>query len=304
MTIRSDNRGQTTVLTLVFMTVLLGMAALVLDVGSWYRSDRALQQTADAAALAGAQALPESTGNATGLAIEYADKNGGGLSGAGGGIAFSGSFMANDTIKVNMTKQAPGFFSNVFGLKSVTVGAHASARIGTMNAAQYAAPIGVDIKHPMLSGNGCPCFGQNTTLDLEKVGPGAFRILDIDGSRGGTGQQILGDWITHGLDAYMPLDWYNSDSGAKFNASEVKAALTARIGTELLFPVYRAIQSQGTNLQYEVIGWVGFHLTGFKGNGNSGTLDGWFTRVIWQGIQGQSGSGSPDFGARSVQLVD
>ena len=29
MTIRSDNRGQTTVLTLVFMTVLLGMAALV-----------------------------------------------------------------------------------------------------------------------------------------------------------------------------------------------------------------------------------------------------------------------------------
>ena len=76
MNIRSDNRGQTTVLTLVFMTVLLGMAALVLDVGSWYRADRALQQTADSAALAGAQALPDSTGDATNLAIEYAGKNG------------------------------------------------------------------------------------------------------------------------------------------------------------------------------------------------------------------------------------
>jgi hypothetical protein len=203
-----------------------------------------------------------------------------------------------------MTRQAPGFFSKMFGLKSVTVGAHASARVGTMNAAEYAAPIGVDVKHPMLSGNGCPCFGQPTTLDLEKVGPGAFRILNIDGSKGGTGQDILGDWINHGLDAYMPLDWYNSDSGAKFNASEVKDALTARIGTELLFPVYRAIQSQGSNLQYEVIGWVGFHLTGFRGSGNSGTLNGWFTRVIWEGVQGSTGSGSPDFGARSVQLVD
>lgn len=302
MTIRSDNRGQTTVLTLVFMAVLLGMAALVLDLGSWYRSDRALQQTADAAALAGAQALPMSTGNATGLAIEYADKNGGGLTGSG--IAFSGSVMANDTIKVNMTRQAPGFFSKMFGLKSVTVGAHAAARVGTFNSAEYAAPIGVDEKHPMLSGNGCPCFNDPTTLDLQKVGPGAFRILNIDGSKGGTGQDILGDWIVHGLDAYMPLDWYNSDSGAKFNASEVKAALTARIGTELLFPVYRRVQGGGSNFEYEVIGWVGFHLTGFKGSGNSGQLDGWFTRVIWQGIQGQTGSESPDFGALSVQLVD
>jgi len=302
MSIRSDNRGQTTVLTLVFMVVLLGMSALVLDLGSWYRSDRALQQTADAAALAGAQALPMSTGDATGLAIEYADKNGGGL--GSGGIAFSGSVMANDTIKVNMTRQAPGFFSKMFGLKSVTVGAHAAARVGTFNSAQFAAPIGVDVKHPMLSGSGCPCFDDPTTLDLEKVGPGAFRILNIDGSKGGTGQDILGEWITHGLDANMPLDWYGSDTGAKFNASEVKAALTARIGTELLFPVYRAIQSQGSNLQYEVIGWVGFHLTGFKGSGNNGQLDGWFTRVIWQGIQGQTGSGSPNFGALSVQLVD
>lgn len=302
MTIRSDNRGQTTVLTLVFMMVLLGMAALVLDMGSWYRSDRALQQTADAAALAGAQALPESTGDASNLAVEYANKNGGGLGGAG--IAFSGQQLANDTIKVTMTKEAPGFFSKVLGLKSVTVGAHASARAGTMAEAQYVAPIAVDEKHPMLSGSGCPCFEQPTTLDLEKIGPGAFRILNIDGSKGGTGQDILSTWIMSGYDGYMPLDWYGSDSGAKFNASEVKAALAARIGSELLFPVYRAVQGQGSNFQYEVIGWVGFHLTGFKGSGNNGQLDGWFTRVIWQGIQGQSGSGSPNFGARSVQLVD
>ena len=57
MRARSDH-GQATVLTVVFLVVLLGMAALVLDIGSWYRADRATQSTADAAALAGAQALP------------------------------------------------------------------------------------------------------------------------------------------------------------------------------------------------------------------------------------------------------
>jgi len=57
MRIRNDN-GQATVITVVFLVVLLGMAALVLDIGSWYRADRSTQSTADAAALAGAQKLP------------------------------------------------------------------------------------------------------------------------------------------------------------------------------------------------------------------------------------------------------
>ncbi|TML43435.1 MAG: hypothetical protein E6G19_12050 [Actinobacteria bacterium] len=74
-----DNRGQATVLTLVFLIVLLGMAALVLDIGSWYRADRDTQSTADAAALAGAQSLPDDTSQAVSLASSYAGKNGGGL---------------------------------------------------------------------------------------------------------------------------------------------------------------------------------------------------------------------------------
>ena len=73
MRLRSTH-GQATVLTVVFLTVLLGLAALVLDVGSWYRAKRDAQSTADAAALAGAQGLPDTT-NAKGLAQQYAGKN-------------------------------------------------------------------------------------------------------------------------------------------------------------------------------------------------------------------------------------
>jgi len=97
-----NQTGQATVLTLVFLTVLLGMAALVLDVGSWYRADRDTQSTADSAALAGAQALPDSTANASSLASSYASKNGGGLE----SVNFSSSYGPNDTIKVTI-KTAP-----------------------------------------------------------------------------------------------------------------------------------------------------------------------------------------------------
>ena len=41
-----SQRGQATVLTLVFITALLGMAALVLDVGSWFRAQRDTQAAA------------------------------------------------------------------------------------------------------------------------------------------------------------------------------------------------------------------------------------------------------------------
>ena len=49
--IRSD-RGQATVLTVIFMVALLGAVAMVLDVGSWFREQRDTQSDADAAALA------------------------------------------------------------------------------------------------------------------------------------------------------------------------------------------------------------------------------------------------------------
>ena len=53
-------------LSVVWMVVLLGMAGLVIDVGSWYRSQRNLQSQADASALAGAQDLPKDTVTARG----------------------------------------------------------------------------------------------------------------------------------------------------------------------------------------------------------------------------------------------
>jgi secretion/DNA translocation related TadE-like protein len=311
MNARTQNeRGQATVLTLIFLVVLLGMAALVLDIGSWYRADRDTQSTADSAALAGAQSLPNDTGQAVSLASSYAGKNGGGLQSA----TISSSIASNDTIKVKISRQSPGIFTKFFGHDSTTVGSSATARTALISSAKYVAPIVVKNTHPKLLGTpGCPCFGKPgantnlTTIPLDRNGaPGAFDLLNLDGSKGGTSGGRLANWMLKGYNDYLNIGQFYSDPGAKWDDNQLHDALSARIGTTLLFPVYDQIIGTGSNAQYHVIGWVGFHLLSYDARGSSGSITGYFTEVIWSGLQYTSGGSGqpPNFGARSVQLVE
>jgi Flp pilus assembly protein TadG len=297
------------VLTVVFLAVLLGMAALVLDMGSWYRADRGTQSTADSAALAGAQALPNDTSQAASLASSYSGKNGGGLD----SVSFSSSYGTNDTIKVTVKKSAPGIFAKLFGINSVNVGSKATARTALISSAKYVAPIVVKNTHPKLLGTpGCPCFGKLgqttniTTIPLGRNGaPGAFDLLNLDGTKGGTSGGRLSQWMLKGYDGYLDIGQFYSDPGAKWDDNQLHDALDARLGTTLLFPVYDEIVGTGSNAQYHVIGWVGFHLLSYDARGSSGSITGYFTEVIWSGLQSTSGSGQPpNLGARSVQLIN
>lgn len=295
-----SERGQSLVIVLLFMTVLIGMAAAVIDVGSWYRADRKLQANADAAALAGAQELPESAPAAQAAALAWADKNDGGVTAAN--IKFRSTVIANDTVEVTAERRAPGFFAKLFGFDSVQVRAKAAARAGVMNRARWAAPVAIDWRHEKLQ---CECWGDPTEIDFEKVGPGAFRLMNIDGSYGGTGPSDIGQWVRGGLDAWMDNNrWYYSDPGMKPNSSHVKGALDFRDETELLFPVYNAVRAQGAGFEYYVIGWAVFHVTGWDIRGvNDGKIYGYFVDMVWTGV-GSTSAGSPHFGARTVELIE
>jgi len=313
MRIRST-QGQATVLTVVFLVVLLAMAALVLDVGSWYRAKRAAQSTADAAALAGAQALP-STGNASTLAQQFATKNGG--LGAGN-VTFSTKITSNDSITVNVKRTAPGFFAKMFGLRSVNVGATATARSEAVSQARYVAPITVHYKHPLLncSGGGSnitchPTFGVQTTLNLEDLhqpgggnGSGAFGLINLDQNSGGNiGAGVLADWLANGYPDYLGLGQYNSAPSANFNNSQFRASLDTVVGKQVLFPVYRVLKGPGSNALYEIIGWVGFVITSYDAHGSTGTITGTFTTYIADGVQVTS-CGCADLGVHKVELVN
>src|SRR3954468_3304613 len=104
MTRHRQSCGQAYVITILFLAVLLAMAAAVLDIGSWYRADRSLQATVDAAALAGGQALPDGTASPWPLTSQYAAKNGGGTM----TITFASQVFPDDTIQVTGSRPAPG----------------------------------------------------------------------------------------------------------------------------------------------------------------------------------------------------
>jgi Flp pilus assembly protein TadG len=297
-----DESGQAVLLSVVWMVVLLGMAGLVIDVGAWYRSQRHLQQQADAAALAGAQDLPRDTATAGVEAQSYASKNGFSLPVSG--ITIGGAVVPNDSITVKVDEDSPTYFTKLFGFKSVAVRAEATAQTNLMGSAKYVAPIAVKVTHPMLAGAGCPCFDTPTTLPLGKTGaPGAFALIDLDGSKGGTGASDLADWIQHGFDDYLDLGDYFSNTGAKWNSSQIDAALTARKGTVLMFPVYDTLTGTGVNALYHVVAWAGFRLDSFTASGSSGSISGAFTEITWDGLPATKGGKEPDLGAHVITLT-
>ena len=313
MKIRNE-QGQSMVLAVVFLTVLMAMSAFVLDVGAWYRAHRAAQTTADASALAAAQGLTNTT-EATTLANSYASKNGGGLN----SITFSSKWMPNDTVAVKVTRSAPGIFARLFGLGSVNVSGRATARAYKVAAVRHVAPIVVHYKHPLLhctrSANPTcnPEHGVTTTLNLEDLhqpgggdGSGAFGLINLNklDDNGNIGAGTLADWLTNGFDDEMPLGHYHSAPSANFNNSQFLGALDSVIGEEVLFPVYRKLTGPGSNAQYDIIGWIGFIIRSYSTNGSNGTLTGEFTRYIAEGLPVENSGGPPDTGVHEIELVN
>jgi hypothetical protein len=305
MTRHKQSGGQAYVITILFLAVLLAMAAAVLDIGSWYRADRSLQATVDAAALAGAQALPDGTASASTLASQYAAKNGGGTM----NITFESQVFPDDTITVTGSRPAPGFFSKMLGINSVTVHATASARAGYPTQAKWVIPIVVDEKHPKLQCNPNPCSGatqlvyQHFKANGSPNGAGNFGFINLTDGHSGTSD--LGDLIENGWDQYMGLGDYDAITGNMFSSSHIGDNLEARIGDVLLFPIYRKLTGGGTGAKYEIVGWAGFRLTGLDLHGSNEILLGEFVSVTWDGIQAERASDAPpDFGVTNVSLVE
>jgi hypothetical protein len=306
-----SERGQAFVLAAVAMVMLCGMAALVLDVGNWFRDKRRLQGTSDAAALAGAQMLPDDASGARAMALNYANQNGGDVAGAN--IVVTSKYQPNDTIAVTAQRNDPGIFSRVVGVIDANITASAKARVGPPAQALHVAPMVVFCGHSLIkncNNNHAPEFNVPTTLNYDKMGaPGAFGMLDLNGEGGAVGSSDEGEWILHGFDKYLGLGKYNSDPGAKFSSQNVQGALEDRLDTVLLFPVFTTLEDTGSNAQYDIIGWIGFHLTSYTVNGNNATLTGYFTEYIAQGILAQASPGSGGtpstlFGVKAIQLIE
>ncbi|MDH4139162.1 MAG: Tad domain-containing protein [Coriobacteriia bacterium] len=173
LAVRDD--GAVALMVAVLIVVLLAFAAVTVDAGAYYSHRRQMQTGADAAALAGVQELPGDPGMAVAVAENYASINAPEASDSQ--FTVSSTFVANDTITVDLLDPAMGlFFARAIGRDTAEVDAHATAIIGS----------------PTTYGSGLMPFGICATGTTEApygYDPGQMIELVMD-----NGDQEQGNW--------------------------------------------------------------------------------------------------------------
>ena len=178
--------GQALILFTLMLCTLLLCAMAVVDVGFFLHNRENAQQTADAAALAGAQDLPGSTGQAQTDALAYVTKNG--LSTANTTISFtctsqnpsvcttgSGTY---DTIVVTQKAPSPTYFGGVLGVLGISncwvAGCTSSATAAGCRGA-CGGPLSVPLDVVLVMDR----TGSMSSTDLTNAKNGATAILQL-----------------------------------------------------------------------------------------------------------------------------
>jgi hypothetical protein len=134
-----DESGGVLVFVAIFMVVLLGITAIVIDGGRLYTEKSKLQKALDAAVLAGVQGLPTSEARATEIAIDVSDKN-------GFKVSESELTYPSTSNLIKATKQitVPMTFAKVIGINDTTISATATAKVAPLTKANGIAPLVIE----------------------------------------------------------------------------------------------------------------------------------------------------------------
>jgi len=179
-----DERGQTLPMVAVMMVGMLSMVAMVVDIGDIYYSFHELQNSTDAAALAGAQALPGSA--AATAASNYSSVSGGKNAYSNlqnvtitstlkclntlinQGIACVAPANAN-AIQVQQKVDVPMYFAQIFGVKKVSLTSTATAAMRGAITSPYNVAIIVDTTASMQTTDSGTCNAARLTCALQGV---------------------------------------------------------------------------------------------------------------------------------------
>ncbi len=183
-------RGQTLLIFVLALTVLLGFTAMAIDVGLFFEDRRHLQNTADAAALAGVAELPANPTAAKSKAAQWAAKHG--ISSAEiKTIEVRTTDYPNDTLYVEVERQFSWVFGRVLGQTTSAVPANAAAQIGSLSGTSNLMPWAMVLgDSTCLDPTGNPIVDTNCSV---KVGAdtgvtGWYGALDLDGNGGGSSE--------------------------------------------------------------------------------------------------------------------
>ena len=200
----SGESGQTLIIGAFFMVGVFGLFALVLDVGGAWAQRRSLQNTADAAALAGAQLLDGTAASETAaraVAVDYATTNVPSLD-APPEVTFS---EGSTNISVQVKKTAKSFFIGTLGIGDNVIAARAKARVRRVNASAGIVPIAVP--NANIRADGVPITIETGVPNNLNAGPvvGTIQLGALDprtpkcqNPSNGGGTNAVGDGIECG----------------------------------------------------------------------------------------------------------
>lgn len=300
MALLREERGVVLVLVAAALVALLGFGALVTDVGLLMFNREHLANAADAAALAGAQFLPENPAAAVAAAEHYALSNG-----AQPGEVRVTLGPDGKSITVDAVRQVSFSLARVLGFTASSVSAHAKAKVEAVSELYGAAPLG--IREQSLE------FGRLYNL---KVGGGAGEHGNFGAiALGGHGADNYEENLRHGYQGWLKVgDILETEPGNM--SGPTQRAVEDRIrGHEsctwqhhcrncprvIYTPVYRVVGELQGRSQVEIVGFAAFFLDGVRRSGNDCYVQGYFLQKLISGTRGGAGN---DYGLRTVKLVE
>jgi Flp pilus assembly protein TadG len=307
---RDRERGQMLALFAISLVALIAMTGLVIDGGSTFVQRRGQQNVVDAAAMAGAYAYLDSGGStsqAQAAAQQIATANGdaNGTNGVNVSVQVAGGGGGAATVTVTMTKPHQNYFSGIVGLPSWNVSTTATAQSGIPNAASGVMPVIFNKKAwdaATKGPSGAAAFNepgtgpQDVPQDATTFNWTVFCTANGNPCNGdsNTVDQIIN---TNGTNATVTLNELIGPLNAGSHTT-LFSDMAKHVGSA--YPVAIVSDSGG------MLGWAFFHITGSVG-GSTKQISGYFDSTFNQPplvIDPNGGSGSSQFGAYTVQLVN
>ncbi len=272
---RRDEQGAVIVLMTAFVVVMVGMAALVIDVGALRDEKRQLQNGADAAALGLAQYIGQNCptsatcspsllqARAESLAQANARDNSTTVDPPIADYATKQVTVRTSTREADGSRILPFSFGQVItGVKGKEVKAGAAASWAGLKSASVIRLTVSRCEFNLATANGT-VFDQSKVILFHKVSPTCAGGPSGSNLPGGYG------WLGDGNDS-NPNDCMvtpsasgtvTSDTG---NSAPSACNMAIYLNKDILLALYDNVSGSGSNGSYRIYGFGQFHLTGFN----------------------------------------
>ncbi len=300
--------------TALFMVVLIGCAALVIDLGVGWTSRRNLITTTDAASLAAAQEFALGGNGCGAVASAYVASN-------APQATMTACQRAGNTVSVDAEENITTSFAQVLGLTDFDTAASSTARWGAPAGATGLRPFGLCSEAPgMQQFLGDPLTAQIHTIDYTKDSPDQCGGNDVPGNwgaidfnAGANSNNDTKDWVENGYDdavfagtvggtcAAEPYACYEGDTGGVTGVSNETRAL-ANSGQYFGLPIFDYAEDNGANSTFHLIGFARVRIVDFEFNRQQ--VDRFITLEFTPGlITGTCcNSGGPSSNASVIQI--